>query len=336
MQNIKQNISLKPYNTFGMNVKATRFLTINSAKELQTLISTEKGPYFILGGGSNMLLTQDVAALVLKNEIKERKIIRDFKHSVYVAAGGGEDWHQFVLWCIKNGLGGIENLSLIPGTLGAAPIQNIGAYGVELKDVFHALEAVNLKTGKLEQFKKEDCQFAYRESVFKRKLKGKYFITRVILKLSKSPKVNVSYGAIKNTLAEMKVKTPTIKEVSKAVIKIRSSKLPDPAKIGNSGSFFKNPELSAGAFKKLQKAYPQIPNYPLPDGRVKVPAGWLIEQAGWKGKRIGDAGCHAKQALVLVNHKNAKGKDILKLSEKIQASVKKKFGVALSREVNVF
>jgi len=333
---IKQNISLKPHNTFGMNVKAKRFLTINAAEELQTLIPTEKGPYFILGGGSNMLLTKDINALVLKNEIKEKKIIRNFKNSVYVAAGGGEDWHQFVLWCIKKGLGGIENLSLIPGTLGAAPIQNIGAYGVELKDVFHALEAINLKTGKLEKFKNKDCQFAYRESIFKRKLKGKYFITRVILKLSKSPRVNLSYGAIKNTLAEMKVSTPTIKDVSKAVIHIRSSKLPDPAKIGNSGSFFKNPELSARQFKKLQKSNPNIPHYPLPDGRVKVPAGWLIEQAGWKGKRIGDAGCHAKQALVLVNHKNAKGKDILKLSEKIQASVKKKFGVALSREVNVF
>ncbi len=336
MTSIKNNIPLQAYNTFGMNVKAKRFLTIKSTEELQRLIPAEKGPYFILGGGSNMLLTKDVSALVLKNEIKERQIIRDFKNSVYVAAGGGEDWHQFVLWCIKKGLGGIENLSLIPGTLGAAPIQNIGAYGVELKDVFHALEAINLKTGKLEKFKNADCQFTYRESVFKRKLKGKYFITRVILKLSKSPKVNVSYGAIKNTLTEMKVKTPSIKDVSNAVIHIRSTKLPDPAKIGNSGSFFKNPELSARAFKKLQKAFPQIPNYPLADGRVKVPAGWLIEEAGWKGKRIGDAGCHAKQALVLVNYKNAKGKDILKLSEKIQASVKKKFGIALSREVNVF
>ncbi len=333
---IKQNFSLKKHNTFGMNVKAKRFLPITSTSQLQEIIQTEKPPFFILGGGSNMLLTKDINALVLKNEIKEKAIIRDFENSVYVAAGGGEDWHQFVLWCIKKRLGGIENLSLIPGTLGAAPIQNIGAYGVELKDVFHSLEAVNLKTGQLKTFKKMDCQFGYRDSIFKRKLKGKYFITRVILKLSKKPKVNISYGAIKNTLAEMKIRKPGVKDVSNAVISIRSTKLPDPAKIGNSGSFFKNPEINARQFSKLQKTYPQVPHYPLPAGRIKVPAGWLIEQCGWKGKRIGDAGCHAKQALVLVNHKNAKGKEILKLSEKIQASVKKKFGISLVREVNVF
>ena len=319
-----------------MDVKAACFIAIQSDTQLQQLLAHQKGPYFILGGGSNMLLTKDVNAMVLKNEIRERAIIREFKHSVYVAAGGGEDWHQFVLWCIGKGLGGIENLSLIPGTLGAAPIQNIGAYGVELKDVFHELEAVNLKTGQLEKFRNKDCNFGYRESIFKRKLKGKYFITRVILKLSKTPKVNVSYGAIRQTLADMKVKKPTIKSVSKAVIYIRSTKLPDPAKIGNSGSFFKNPEISARQFKQLQKAYPQVPHYPLPNGRIKVPAGWLIEQCGWKGKRIGDAGCHEKQALVLVNHNKAKGKDILKLSEKIQASVKKTFDVVLVREVNVF
>ena len=195
-----------------MNVKATRFLKLTSTEQLQVLVKTEKGPYFILGGGSNMLLTKDIKALVLKNEIKEKAIIRNFKNSVYVATGGGEDWHQFVLWCIKKGLGGIENLSLIPGTLGAAPIQNIGAYGVELKDVFHELEAVNLKTGKLKKFRNTDCQFGYRDSVFKRKLKDKYFITRVILKLSKFPKVNLSYGAIKNTIAAMNVKIPVSKK----------------------------------------------------------------------------------------------------------------------------
>ncbi|HFB99818.1 MAG TPA: UDP-N-acetylmuramate dehydrogenase [Phaeodactylibacter sp.] len=332
---IQKNKSLQSLNTFGIEAKAESFVEVHSVKELQGVLKENNASIFVLGGGSNLLLTKDIKGLVIHNNIKGRKIEREFKHVAYVSAGGGENWHQFVLWTIEKGLGGIENLSLIPGRVGASPIQNIGAYGVELKDVFHRLEAVELATGELRVFRKKDCAFGYRESIFKKKYKGKFCITKVVLKLSKRPKINLTYGAIAQTLALQNIKNPTIKEVSNAVIQIRSSKLPDPAELGNSGSFFKNPEISKRQFRSLQKAFPHIVFYPLKNEKIKIPAGWLIEQCGWKGKRIGNTGCHAQQALVLVNYGNATGKEIQTLALKIMDSVKTKFGIELKMEVNV-
>ena len=332
---IEKNKSLQAFNTFGIAAQAAHFVTVNSVAELQEVLSQKIKPIFILGGGSNLLLTKDVKGLVIHNNILGKKVERDFKNSVYLSAGAGEGWHDFVLYTIEQGLGGLENLSLIPGRVGASPIQNIGAYGVELKDVFHQLEAVELSTGKIRVFKKTECAFGYRESIFKKKLKGKYCITKVVFKLSKSPKVNVTYGAIQNVLAAQNIKKPTIKNVSDAVIEIRSSKLPDPAVLGNSGSFFKNPEISKTHFKKLQKEFPHIVFYNLENGKVKVPAGWLIEQCGWKGKKVGNTGSHAKQALVLVNYGNATGAEVQKLAEDIIQSVEDKFRIKLKAEVNV-
>lgn len=333
--NYEKDKSLQSFNTFGIDVKAESFVEVQSVEELQNVLLENKKPVFILGGGSNLLLTKKVKGLVIHNSIFGKKVERDFPKSVYVSAGGGENWHEFVLWAIKKGLGGIENLSLIPGRVGASPIQNIGAYGVELKDVFHKLEAVELATGKIHVFRKKDCHFGYRESIFKKKLKGQFCITKVYFKLSKNPKLHLNYGAIKQQLEAKKITIPTIKDISKAVIKIRSSKLPDPAELGNSGSFFKNPEISKRQFKQLQKLFPQIVFYPLENGKIKVPAGWLIEQCGWKGKRVGNTGSHAKQALVLVNYGNATGKEVYQLAMKIIDSVEQKFGIKLSAEVNV-
>ncbi len=333
---IQQHFSLKAYNTFGLDVKARLFSKVQSVKGLSAFLKTNKEQLFILGGGSNMLLTKDIDAHVLKNEIKGIDIIRDFTNTVHVAIGAGENWHQFVLWAIRKKLGGVENLSLIPGTVGAAPIQNIGAYGVELKDIFIKLEAVDLQSGKKKVFYKKDCQFAYRDSVFKKRLKGKILISKVVLRLSKKPKLNTSYGAIQTVLHEKKIKNPTIKQVSNAVIEIRSSKLPDPAILGNAGSFFKNPEITSAKFKKLQKRFPDIVFYPLPNKKVKIPAGWLIEQCGWKGKKIGNTGSHAKQALVIVNYGNASGEEIKAHADRVIKSVEQKFGIRLKAEVNVF
>jgi UDP-N-acetylmuramate dehydrogenase len=333
---IKTNHSLRKYNTFGMNVKAKAFLKIYSTIQLQNLLSQYDGPLFILGGGSNMLLTQDVDSLVLHNQIMGQEISRRFKKTVYVRAGGGENWHDFVYWTIAQELGGLENLSLIPGTVGASPIQNIGAYGVELKDVFHQLKAIDIQTGELKTFRHKDCEFGYRDSVFKRKLKGRYFITEVIFKLSLEPKVNIRYGAIQRVLEEKGIENPGIDDVSQAVIEIRSSKLPDPAKIGNSGSFFKNPEVSNRLFKKIQKDNPAMPFYPLAGNKTKIPAGWLIEQCGWKGKRVGETGCHKDQALVLVNYGKATGQEIWTHAERVMDSVEERFGIRLEAEVNLF
>lgn len=334
---MQSNISLQEYNTFGINAMAKSLVKIKSVEALQAVIRTTDAPYFVLGGGSNLLLTQDVSPIVIKNEIKGKAIVRDFKNCVYVAVGAGENWHQFVLWCLSKNLGGVENLSLIPGTVGASPIQNIGAYGVELKDVFHKLEAVNLKTGALEIFRKKDCLFGYRDSIFKRKLKGKYCITKVYFKLSKAPahRLKMAYGAIQNTLKEKQIKTPTIGDISAAVIAIRSRKLPDPQVLGNSGSFFKNPEISKRQFRVLQEKFPKIVFYELPNNKVKVPAGWLIEQCGWKGKRVGNTGAHAQQALVLVNYGGATGEEVKNLAYKIIDSVESKFGIKLHPEVNI-
>lgn len=331
---MQKNISLQPYNTFGIDANAQRFQAITSVEELKETLKLEQ-PSLILGSGSNILLTNDVKGLVLKNEIFGIEIISENKREAIVRFGAGENWHQAVCWALDQNLGGIENLSLIPGTIGAAPIQNIGAYGVELQQVFVELEAVYLKSGRRKIFKGEDCKFGYRDSVFKRRLKGKVFITSVTLRLTKQHTLNLKYGAINTTLKENGIQKPDIRDVSKAVIQIRQSKLPDPAKLGNSGSFFKNPEISVKQFKALQHKFPAIVFYELPDNKVKVPAGWLIEQCGWKGKKVGNTGAHSRQSLVLVNYGGATGKEVWELALQIKNSVLEKFGILLTAEVNI-
>ncbi len=337
MPKIQKNVSLKPYNTFGLEASASSFIEINAIKEAQELISS---PDFnlenvlILGGGSNLLLTRDYEGLVVKNNLKGI----DFKEdgdSVWVTAGGGEVWHHLVITCVEKGYGGIENLSLIPGTVGAAPMQNIGAYGVEIKDVFVHLTALNLITGELEIFDNKSCEFGYRESIFKHSHKGRYLICEVTFQLTKTPQLHLEYGAIRDTLTEMGIENPTIREVSQAVIAIRQSKLPDPTEIGNSGSFFKNPVVEKSLFDQIKAVYPSAPSYPVDEHHIKLPAGWLIEQVGWKGYTRGAIGVHKKQALVLVNYGGGAGEDIKRLSEDIQASVFEKFGVSLQAEVNI-
>lgn len=333
---ILKNYSLKPYNTFGLEVLATNLIRVRSGKALREALQLNLQPLFILGGGSNVLLTKKVDGLVLKNEIKGIKIKKESNKSVTIAVGGGENWHELVLWSVQKGFGGLENLSLIPGTVGAAPIQNIGAYGVELSSIFKKLEAIDLSTGKKQVFKKKDCQFGYRESIFKKALKGKYFITKVYLKLSKkNHQLNTSYGAIQDRLQTKGIQHPNIKDISDIVIAIRSEKLPDPATLGNSGSFFKNPEIPQEQFRTLQQAFPDIIHYDLPDNKVKIPAGWLIEQCGWKGKKVGNTGAYSKQALVLVNYGGATGEEVKNLAFQIMDSVKQKFGIALNPEVNI-
>jgi len=333
---IKENVSLKPYNTFGIEAGAARFAEVHSEVALIELLDAHT-PELILGGGSNILFHGDVQGLVIKNNILGKQVIDENDETVQVRFGAGENWHECVLWAIENGYGGIENLSLIPGTVGAAPMQNIGAYGVELKDVFVELEAVHLREKTQQTFNHAACKFAYRESVFKKELKGQFFITAVTLQLTKkNHKLNTSYGAIQTTLEKNNIKSPDIKSISDAVIQIRQSKLPDPTKLGNAGSFFKNPIIPKSQFDPIKLAHSGIVSYDLPDDMVKVPAGWLIEQCGWKGKQIGDAGTYKNQALVIVNHGKASGEDIWQLAQKIQQSVNDKFGIKLTPEVNVF
>ncbi|GJM31282.1 MAG: UDP-N-acetylenolpyruvoylglucosamine reductase [Saprospiraceae bacterium] len=328
--------SLKAYNTFGLDAKASHFARLQKAEDLSPLLLHNYSPIFILGGGSNVLFVNNFEGLVIHNEIGGIAARQQLNGKVIVEAGGGVNWHQLVCWCLDHDLGGIENLSLIPGTAGAAPIQNIGAYGVELKDVFYELEAMDLETGKLHRFKKEDCDFAYRNSIFKQSLRGKVLITRILIELTSiSHNINTSYGAIRDTLAEAGIKQPTIKDVSEAVIKIRTEKLPDPLKIGNAGSFFKNPEISQEQFEELRRRFPNIVHYPGSGGLIKVPAGWLIEQCGWKGYRSGAIGCYEKQALVLVNYGGGSGNEIWNLAQEIIASVEGKFGIQLNPEVNI-
>lgn len=332
---VTDNLSLKLYNTFAIDAKARQFGAFRSTDEVQEFFGrAPKEKFLILGGGSNILLTHDFDGIVLKNELSGIETVHEDLHHVYVKAGAGESWHQFVLYCLERDLAGVENLSLIPGSVGASPMQNIGAYGVEIKDVFHDLEAYHIKSKKVVTFSNTDCAFGYRESVFKNKVKGEYVILNVTYRLNKIPSFNTSYGAISDELARMG-EGVTIQTISRAVINIRSSKLPDPAKIGNAGSFFKNPTLPESEFFKLKAAHPNVPAYPQEDGTVKIAAGWLIEQCGWKGYRKGDAGCHERQALVLVNYGGASGKEIYALSEEILQSVRAKFGVNLEREVNI-
>lgn len=334
---IQKNISLKPYNTFGIDVTAKHFVSVNTINNLKEILSLKAYPNkLVLGGGSNLLLTKDFNGLVIHINLKGIEILSEEHDSVIVKANAGENWHEFVLWCIKNDFGGIENLSLIPGNVGTAPIQNIGAYGVELKDTFESCEALSIETKTLQSFSKSDCNFGYRNSIFKVEAKGKFIITSVNFKLSRNNhKLNVNYGAITSQLESMKVKTPTIQDISKAVISIRESKLPNPKEIGNSGSFFKNPIISKTHFKSLLENFKDIPSYPISEDKVKVPAGWLIEKAGFKGKQFGDYGVHKNQALVLVNYGNAKGSDILNLSKLIQKTVRRLFGISIEAEVNI-
>lgn len=334
--NIQENISLKPYNTFGIDKKARYFISASSENEIKKVLIKAKElklPVIVIGGGSNILLTKDLDSFVLKIDIKGIKILDQSKENIIVEVGAGESWHEFVLHCLQNNWSGVENLSLIPGTVGASPMQNIGAYGIEIKDVFESLKAINRETLEEEDFDWKACRFGYRESIFKNDLKNKYIITRVIFKLNKNPVFHIEYGAIKETLAEMKVKELSISAISNAVIKIRQSKLPDPKFIGNAGSFFKNPTVSDSHFENLRSTFPDIPGYPIEEG-VKIPAAWLIEQTGWKGKKLGNIGVHKHHPLVLVNYGGGNGKDIQRLSEEIQQSVLEKFNVRLQPEVN--
>jgi UDP-N-acetylmuramate dehydrogenase len=339
MSELQSHISLLPLNTFGMDVKAKWFFRVMSPMALIEFLADnaflKEKQKMILGGGSNVLFTQDFDGVILHNQILGKELIKEDDEHVWVKVGAGENWHEWVMYCLQNNWGGIENLSLIPGSVGASPIQNIGAYGVELKDVFHSLEAIQMDTAKIQTFDRDSCQFGYRDSIFKRHAKGKFFICSVTFRLTKKHKLHTGYGAIRSELERMGVSDPGIQDISRAVIQIRQSKLPDPAEIGNGGSFFKNPVVEKALFESIQKQYPNMPHYPQPDGREKLAAGWLIEQAGWKGKRFGNYGVHKRQALVLVNYGGANGAHIVSMSKEIQADVKHQFGVTLEPEINL-
>lgn len=334
---IKSNYPLKSHNTFGIAANAKEFVAVDTVAGIAEVLKENQGKkLFILGGGSNMLLTQDIDALVIHTNLKGKEVVWEDNDTVHVKAMAGENWHEFVLYCIDHGYGGIENLSLIPGNVGTTPIQNIGAYGTEIKDTMVSCEAIDRETQQLVTFTNKDCEFAYRESVFKSRLKDKYIITSVTFGLTKTNHViNTSYGDIAAELAKHNIVAPTLKEVSNAITAIRQSKLPDPKELGNSGSFFKNPIITIEQFERIYLLHPTMPHYTLDDTYVKIPAGWLIEQCGFKGKRFGDAGVHAKQALVLVNYGNATGQELLDLSKNIQKTVFETFGISIEAEVNV-
>jgi UDP-N-acetylmuramate dehydrogenase len=337
MINVANKVSLKSYNTFGIDVLAEAFANITSENELvDTLQTHQDRPLFILGGGSNMLLTKDIKALVIHINNKGTKVLETNGNDVIVEAAAGENWHEFVIWCIANDFGGVENLSLIPGNVGTAPIQNIGAYGVELKDTFFNCDAINIKTQEKKTFNLEDCNFGYRNSIFKNEAKNAYIITKVRFKLTKKAhSYNISYGAIKTELEKNNSTKPSLKAISDAVINIRQSKLPDPKKIGNSGSFFKNPVIALALYKELLKNFPEMPHYPISEDSVKVPAGWLIEKAGFKGKTFGNYGVHKNQALVLVNYGGAQGEHIHELALLINKTILRLFSIGLECEVNI-
>ncbi len=334
---IQRNYSLRPFNTFGIDVPAAAFASFASLEELQAVLAENAGqlPLLILGGGSNILLTKPVQALALKNELKGIAVVAETDDTIDVRAGAGEEWHGFVSYCVQQGWGGVENLSLIPGSVGASPMQNIGAYGVEIKDCFVSLEAYHIADGRVDTFNAADCAFGYRESVFKRQYKDQYIILSVTYRLQKNPVFNTAYGAIRDELQAMGVTELSVKAISEAVIRIRQSKLPDPKTLGNAGSFFKNPVVSKSVYEKLAASHPDTPHYPQADGTEKLAAGWLIEHAGWKGKQVGNCGVHTRQALVLVNYGGATGKEIYDLSQAVLDDVFEKFGVQLEREVNI-
>ena len=334
---MQSNFSLKSFNTFGIEAKAKNFVAVHSLDELKTVLAEHAAePKFILGGGSNMLLTQDIEALVIHIDLKGKRIVKEDDDFVWVESMAGENWHEFVLWTIDQNFGGLENMSLIPGNVGTTPVQNIGAYGTEIKDTFVSCDAMKIDDQTMRTFSKEDCRFGYRESIFKQEAKNQYIITSVVFKLTKrNHKINTSYGDITKELALQNVTVPTLKDVSNAVIAIRQSKLPDPKVLGNSGSFFKNPVISRSHFEKVQAQFPEIKFFEVSPTEVKVPAGWLIEQAGYKGFRKGDAGVHKNQALVLVNYGSATGQEILALSREVQQAVFDKYSIAIEAEVNV-
>ncbi|MBW6490580.1 MAG: UDP-N-acetylmuramate dehydrogenase [Lentimicrobium sp.] len=333
---IYKDFNLKAYNTFGMDVKASDFAKIDSEKQIPELLREINGrneKVLFLGGGSNVLFAGNYEGLVVHIATKGIEIVDQDDEFVYVSGMAGENWNDFVQYCVLHNFGGLENLSLIPGNVGSAPIQNIGAYGVEIKDTFYMLDAVSLKSGEFREFSNAECRFGYRNSIFKSELKGQYLILSVTFRLEKKPTINTTYGAINEQLAMMK-KPADIRSVAEAVINIRTSKLPDPKEIGNAGSFFKNPVISMEKFLSLKEKYPDIPSYPSVEG-VKLAAGWMIEKCGWKGYREGDAGVHKNQALVLVNYGNASGKEIVSLASRIILSVNDKFGIHLEPEVNI-
>ena len=339
MIRIEENISLRPYNTFGIEANARHLCRIRSEDQLIELIDTpvyKNEPHLILGGGSNVLFTKDYTGLVIKVDLKGIRIEKETDETIVLNIKSGEVWHELVMYCVHHGWGGIENLSLIPGTVGAAPIQNIGAYGVEIKEVIQNVEGIDLITGERKTFNNHECHFGYRESIFKYQLKENFFISSVTLSLTKkNHQFNTSYGAITDTLKAMNITHPTLKSISDAVIHIRRNKLPDPSLIGNAGSFFKNPTISLSHYENLKSSYPKIPGYPSVNQEVKVPAGWLIEQCDWKGKRINNIGVHTQQALVLVNYGDGKGEEIFQLAMQILSSVKEKFNIILTPEVNL-
>lgn len=339
MIQFQKNISITPFTTFGIQAKAKYFSQAKSLENLQEILlekPKDVNQLLILGGGSNMLFTKDFDGLVIKNEIEGIEVIKEDVDYYFVKIGAGENWHKFVLHAIANNWAGIENLSLIPGNAGAAPMQNIGAYGVEINHVLESVSAWHIEDRELHVFTAKDCELGYRESIFKNRVKGQYIITDITLRLNKTPNLSTHYGAISSELERMKISSPTIRDVSNAVISIRESKLPNPKEIGNAGSFFKNPIISLETFAKIKENHPQMVSYPVGDSQVKIAAGWLIDQAGWKGKRMGDYGVHVNQALVLVNYNNAQGKEIFQLSEDIIADVWDKYRVRLEREVNVY
>lgn len=334
---IHENFSLKNYNTFGIDATAKYFVEINSLKELRSIIGNNDYPRkIVIGGGSNMLLTDNIDALFIHINLKGKSIISESPDTAQVKIMAGENWHEMVMWSLENGFGGLENLSLIPGNTGTAPIQNIGAYGVELKDCFVSCEAIRIEDLQLITLNKEECKFGYRDSYFKNEGKDKYVITSVTFSLTKDNHIiNSGYGAIEEQLERDAIKNPTIKDISNAVIAIRQSKLPDPKVLGNSGSFFKNPMVSTEVFNEFISKHPEAPFYKISDLTYKIPAGWLIEKCGFKGKRFGDAGVHKNQALVLVNYDKATGKEILALASKIIEEVQNKFNITISPEVNL-
>lgn len=332
---IRSDVSLKTFNTFGIDVRSRHYAEADSVEALQSLLNTpisKNNPHLILGGGSNVLFTKDFDGLTIRVRIPKIQIVREDSDHVWIQIGAGENWHQIVKYCVEQNWGGIENLALIPGTVGAAPIQNIGAYGVELKDIFEELLALRINDSSSHTFKNTDCKFGYRDSIFKSSHKNQFIICSIVLRLDKNPRFHLSYGALTEKLGDAK---PNLQSIMSAVIQIRCSKLPNPQEIGNAGSFFKNPEISTEAFNLLIKEYPDLPHYPLDSNRVKIPAGWLIEQCGWKGKRFGNIGVYPKQALVLVNYGQATGMEIKLLAEQIQASVYEKFSINLDTEVNI-
>lgn len=339
MLNIEENINLTLYTTLKIPALARYFAVIKKEEEIQEAIklaSIKNLNLFILGGGSNILFSQDLQALVIKNELKGIRIVKETKENVYLQAASGEIWSALVHYAVNRNLGGIENLFYVPGTVGAAPVQNIGAYGVELKDVFESLRAMDLQSGEIKEFSLEDCHFGYRDSIFKNEAKGRYFIISITLRLDKKPELKLDYGDIKAKLAEKNIKDPSVKEVAEIIREIRDAKLPNPAVLANAGSFFKNPEVDKNFFDKLQLEYPEIKYFPASrDDLIKIPAGWLIEQAGFKGKRFANVAMYEKQALILVNYGGASAKEVLEHVHRVQFGVEKKFGIKIEPEVNI-